>query len=444
MLKYLLMVMFLMPLSGLNKESWWLVQLNKFILIFILICSMSFMLFTENISMMFGCDMISYGMILLSVWISNLMLLSSQKIYDSLYNKLFLMLILLLMFLLMCAFMSLNLLMFYIFFEASLVPTLLLILGWGYQPERIQAGIYLLFYTLFASMPLLISILYIYNCYGMLTMMSFYKLENISFLFYLSMIMAFLVKMPIFLFHLWLPKAHVEAPVSGSMILAGVLLKLGGYGIMRVFVLMYSVCIYYNIIWIIISLLGGLMISLLCLCQIDMKSLIAYSSVVHMGLVVSGLMTMNHWGFYGSYVMMIGHGLCSSGLFCLVNILYERMGSRSMLINKGMLVIMPSMGLWWFLLSSSNMAAPPSLNLLGEILLINSIISWSDFSMIMIALMSFLSASYSLYLYSYIQHGNLYSGMYCYMGGYFREYLLMFMHWVPLNLLIIKSDMFLL
>nr|YP_009370859.1 NADH dehydrogenase subunit 4 [Oecanthus sinensis]ARO75194.1 NADH dehydrogenase subunit 4 [Oecanthus sinensis] len=444
MLKYLLMVMFLIPLSGLNKESWWLVQLNKFILIFILICSMSVMLFTENISMMFGCDMISYGMILLSVWVSNLMLLSSQKIYDSLYDKLFLMLILLLMFLLMCAFMSLSLLMFYIFFEASLVPTLLLILGWGYQPERIQAGIYLLFYTLFASMPLLISILYIYNCYGMLIMMSFYSLENISFLFYLSMIMAFLVKMPIFLFHLWLPKAHVEAPVSGSMILAGVLLKLGGYGIMRVFVLMYSICIYYNIIWIIISLLGGLMISLLCLCQIDMKSLIAYSSVVHMGLVVSGLMTMNHWGFYGSYVMMIGHGLCSSGLFCLVNILYERMGSRSMLINKGMLVIMPSMGLWWFLLSSSNMAAPPSLNLLGEILLINSIISWSDFSMIMIALMSFLSASYSLYLYSYIQHGNLYSGMYCYMGGYFREYLLMFMHWVPLNLLIIKSDMFLL
>jgi NADH-ubiquinone oxidoreductase chain 4 len=126
-----------------------------------------------------------------------------------------------------------------------------------------------------------------------------------------------------------------------------------------------------------ISLVGGFIVSLICLRQRDLKALVAYSSVAHIGLVLGGLMTLNCWGIYGAYTLIIGHGLCSSGLFCLTNISYERLGRRRLIINKGLINFMPSLAMWWFLLRSSNMAAPPRLNLLGEIRILNSLIGWS-------------------------------------------------------------------
>jgi NADH-ubiquinone oxidoreductase chain 4 len=246
--------------------------------------------------------------------------------------------------------------------------------------------------------------------------------------------------MPIFLVHLWLPKAHVEAPVSGSMILAGVLLKLGGYGLLRIFKILVISGLTFNFIWIGISLIGGVLVRLICLRQTDLKALIAYSSVAHIGIVLGGLITLSYWGFCGSFTLIIAHGLCSSGLFCLANISYERLGSRSLLINKGLMNFIPRMTLWWFLLSSCNMAAPPSLNLLREISLLNSLVSWSWISILALSLLSFFRAAYTLYLYSYSQHGKIYSGVYSCAIGYTREYLLLFLHWVPLNLLILKSE----
>nr|AVN67794.1 NADH dehydrogenase subunit 4 [Periplaneta lateralis]UEV86530.1 NADH dehydrogenase subunit 4 [Periplaneta lateralis] len=439
MLKFLMYLIFLIPLCLLNS-SWWMIQSLMFILCFLFMFSMSGLFYWGNLSYLFGSDLISFGLVLLSLWICTLMIMASESIFRySYYSNFFLFVVIILTIMLYCTFGSLSMFSFYLFFEGSLIPTLFLILGWGYQPERLQAGIYLLFYTLLASLPLLVGMFYVYNFLGLLYIPLLVNDFCINNLFYLCMIMAFLVSMPMFLVHLWLPSAHVEAPVSGSMILAGVLLKLGGYGLLRVFIILikYSV---FNYIWISISLIGGVIVSLICMRQTDLKSLIAYSSVAHMGIVIGGLMTLNYWGFCGSYILMIAHGLCSSGLFCLANISYERLGSRSLLINKGLMVFMPSMTMWWFLLSSCNMAAPPSLNLLGEISLLNSLIGWSWLTMSTLIFLSFFSAAYTLYLYSYSQHGMYYSGIYSCSLGYSREYLLLFLHWFPLNLLILNGD----
>nr|QUQ05869.1 NADH dehydrogenase subunit 4 [Coleophora therinella] len=444
MMKFLFMMIFMIPLCFM-KNMFWMVQMLMFMIMFLFMnVSISIMNY-NNISYMFFCDIISFSLILLSIWISTLMIMASESLLkENYYVKFFLLNIILLMIMLYLTFSVMNLFMFYLFFEGSLIPTLMLIMGWGYQPERIQAGMYLLFYTLFASLPLLLGIFFIFSKIDLM-MIYFLKFFNLNMLLlYISMIMAFLVKMPMYFVHLWLPKAHVEAPVSGSMILAGIMLKLGGYGLLRVMILFQEINLKMNIIWIVISLLGGVYISLKCFCQIDIKSLIAYSSVAHMSMVIGGIMTMNNWGFIGSFVLMIGHGLCSSGMFCLANINYERLHSRSLFINKGMMNFMPSMSLWWFLMMSSNMAAPPSLNLMGEISLINSLIGWSWLSMIMLMMISFFSAGYSLYLYSYTQHGKYYMGMYSFYTGVSREYLLLMLHWLPLNFMIIKIDYILL
>nr|YP_009937432.1 NADH dehydrogenase subunit 4 [Trigonopterus kotamobagensis]QNT26942.1 NADH dehydrogenase subunit 4 [Trigonopterus kotamobagensis] len=438
MMELMVGVVFVVPLVFLSK-GFWFVQVALFLNVFKFLLKMSFYNGFSYLSYYFSIDLLSFYMIILSLWVCSLMILASEGLLKkNYYWELFLFMVIFLLLSLIMTFSSLNLFIFYLFFEISLIPVLLLILGWGVQPERISAGIYLLFYTLLFSLPMMMGLFYLNSVFFSLEFCFFSSVD--SFMLYLCMNFIFFVKMPMFFIHLWLPKAHVEAPVSGSMILAGVMLKMGGYGLLRVMKIFTQVGGKMSIYFIMISLLGGVIVSLMCVRQSDLKMLIAYSSVSHMSLVLGGILTFNSVGCWGALVLMMAHGLCSSGLFCLANLLYERTHSRSIFLNKGFINITPNLSFWWFLFCSSNMAAPPSLNLLGEILLINSLCLYSQGLMVIMFFLTFYSAVYSLFLYSYTQHGNVYSGLYSFVSVNVREYLLLFLHWVPLNLLIFKSE----
>nr|YP_010535865.1 NADH dehydrogenase subunit 4 [Anaedus unidentatus]UYB79077.1 NADH dehydrogenase subunit 4 [Anaedus unidentatus] len=435
MMKFILMMLFMIPLCF---YSWfWFMEFMYFVLFFLFVFSFQYG-GIELLGFQIGIDLLSFTLILLSFWICSLMMTSMEMVYkNSVWSEMFMFFMLVLIFSLVLTFSFLNLFLFYLFFEISLIPIFVLVIGWGYQPERIQAGFYLLIYTLLASLPMMICLFYFYNKFNSLMVFNFFQVDEL--LVYMLINMVFFVKIPMFFVHLWLPKAHVEAPVAGSMILAGIMLKLGGYGLYRFMVSFMVLGMKINMVFISICMVGGFYISLICIRQSDMKSLIAYSSVSHMSLVLGGILTYSVWGGVGGLVMMIAHGLCSSGLFCLANISYERVGSRSLYLNKGLINIMPSLSLIWFLLISCNMAAPPSFNLLGEIMLINSLVSYSSLNMVFLMLMSFFSAVYSLFLYSFSQHGSL-QELYSFSMCNVREFFLLFMHWLPLNLLVLAGE----
>lgn len=437
MISIILIIFFIIPV--LFYINWWLLIFLFLIIFFINFVFSNYYPFLANLRYSLGVDFVSINLINLTIWIIFLIIIARFLVYKKLnYPFEFLVTCLFLLIFLYLSFSTSNLFIFYIFFESRLIPTLFLIFGWGYQPERLSAGFYLLFYTLFASLPLLLGIFYINKH----SYTSFIYLININcrFYLYLSIILAFLIKIPIVFFHFWLPKAHVEAPVSGSIILAGVLLKLGGYGLIRVFLFLNDIGAEFNFIWLILRLFGIVITRFICLAQTDIKSIIAYSSVGHIGIVIAGIITLNYWGLYGSLVLIIAHGLCSSGLFALANILYERTHSRSFYINKGIITIIPSISFMWFLLRANNIACPPSLNLLGEIILFNRIISWCSLSFLFLGIASFLSCCYRIYLYSITQHGLVYGGINKLFYGNVREFILILFHWIPLNLIILKVD----
>nr|UYF08482.1 NADH dehydrogenase subunit 4 [Stenchaetothrips biformis] len=433
---YFLFVLFFGTLISLK----WYFVLIYMLIFYPLLHFSNFTLSFLSKNLFISLDFFSFLMIILTFWIVFLSVISSLKILNSFNYLSFLMAFFLLFYFLVMFFLVSNLLLFFFFFWSTLIPTLFIIIGWGNKIERIKSGYYLFFYTLFGSMPMLLSIFFLKKTNFSL-IFYFFDFNKAYFLVYLFLIISFLIKMPMFLVHSWLPKAHVEAPLSGSMILAGVLLKMGGYGLYR-FLFIYKKFLDLSPIWIYISLWGGILSSFICIRQVDLKSIIAFSSVSHMSLVIMGILSFSFSSLVGSIMLMVAHGLCSSGLFFLANVLYERSGSRSIFLNKGLMSMFPSLSTWWFIFCSLNMACPPSLNLISEIFLLNGLISWSFIFVFFLMFLSFLSGVYNLFLFSFCNHGSIYSSIFFFNSCYLLEYYILYLHFFPVFFFFLKLDFF--
>nr|FAA04200.1 TPA: NADH dehydrogenase subunit 4 [Cylicobdellidae sp. FA-2019] len=443
MLKFIFPLM--LTLMTYNYYSWFInisITMTMSMMLMYMLTSSSFLVYKYSLWSM--ADLMSMPLLILTLWMSALMIMASFNMKMDYNNqKNFMTIILLLNFILFLAFCSSNLILFYIFFEASLIPTMLLIMKWGYQPERIQASLYLMMYTVTASLPMLSCLIYASKLSYTMEFSQWFMFSDSQLLKSLWMIsiMGFLIKLPMYITHLWLPKAHVEAPIAGSMVLAAILLKLGGYGLVRLSMMYQWMNKYISNSLVTVSLLGGVITSMICLRQSDLKSLIAYSSVSHMGILISGTMTSTKWGLMGAMSMMIAHAFSSSALFIMANINYDFTKSRSFILAKGMLMINPLMTLFWFMFVIMNMAAPPTINLMSEIILMTSLMSFSLYSMIMLGLISFVTVAYSLYMYTSINHSSSNQIMSIMGQMKIKDMNLLIFHLIPSFMLIIKSEM---
>nr|AJR19286.1 NADH dehydrogenase subunit 4 [Acheilognathus imberbis] len=395
-------------------------------------------------------DPLSTPLLVLTCWLLPLMILASQNHINSEpmnRQRLYISLLASLQTFLILAFGATEIIMFYIMFEATLIPTLIIITRWGNQTERLNAGIYFLFYTLAGSLPLLVALLLLQQSTGTLSLFIIQYSQPLVLdswgdkIWWAGCLIAFLVKMPLYGVHLWLPKAHVEAPVAGSMVLAAVLLKLGGYGMMRMMIMLDPLSKELAYPFIILALWGIIMTGSICLRQTDLKSLIAYSSVSHMGLVAGGILIQTPWGFSGAIILMIAHGLVSSMLFCLANTAYERTHSRTMILARGLQMIFPLTAVWWFIANLANLALPPLPNLMGELMIITTLFSWTPMTISLTGMGTLITAGYSLYMFLMSQRGPTPNHIIKLAPFHTREHLLMALHLIPVILLVTKPEL---
>jgi len=439
MIKFIIIVLFINFIlinNNLIIFYYNLCYIIRFLIIFVYIFKN---LIYRSMRLFFGHEFYSLWLFILRVWIIGLIIIRLENI-----SKLKILVFINLLLILILFFSVIDLLMFYFLFEVRLIPTFFLIVYWGINPERLRASYYLIIYILLVSFPLLLYIFKIY-IYRMTLKFDLIKVIIVNYDFgvweFFIIFTSFFIKIPIYIIHIWLPKAHVEAPVYGSIILAGILLKMGRYGIIRLVEIFFKTIVNYRYLIFGVRIIGRLLIRLRCLVQTDIKRLVAYSSVVHINLILCSLFTLIKLGILRSYIIIVSHGLCSSGLFYIVNLYYIRTSRRLLLINKGILVSMSSMAIWWFLLCSANFSFPISLGFIREIFILMSLLNWNIFLIIYLFIICLFRRAYSLYLFSYIQHGEIIVSVKFTMSM-IKEFMILIIHFFPLIIFLLNLTIF--
>ena len=342
------------------------------------------LLFCFDWSCLVNKNFLKLSLVVLRFWVFQYMLVSNKIGKSSLFS----LFCFLLLFVVIIFFVCQKGVTFYVFFELRLIPTLMIVFFFGYQPEKLQARIYLLLYTVFSSLPLLL--VFIRNS------LFISHIDHSHILWYVTiMTLGFRVKTPLYIVHVWLPKAHVEAPLAGSIVLAGVLLKLGRYGFL-LFCPLFSNLIL--IIYVFLSIVGAIYCSLICLRNYDIKRLIAYRSVVHIGVVTIGVVRGLEIGYKCAIMIVIAHGVCSPFLFSLAYYLYSSSHSRVISCNKGS-ISFPMAIFFCFIFFAVNMGVPPSVNLWRELFIFITLIEFMKYSTYFLFIIAFLGVIYNLFLY---------------------------------------------
>src|SRR6056300_857077 len=357
----------------------------------------------------FGIDGISILFIVLTAFITPICIISCISSIKKRLKE-FLIAILVLETFMIGVFCSLDLVIFYLFFEAGLIPMFLIIGIWG-GPKRVYAAFKFFLFTLLGSVLMLVAIISIYWITGTTDVVKLYELgidSKYQNLLWLAFFSSFAVKTPMWPVHTWLPDAHVEAPTAGSVLLAAILLKMAGYGFIRFSLGLFPIAsdLFTPLIYA-LSLIAIIFTSLIALMQEDMKKLIAYSSVAHMGFVTLGIFTITQQGIEGSIIQMISHGLVSAALFLCVGVVYDRMHSRLINTYGGIVSIIPKYSVLFMLFTLAALGLPGTSGFIGEFLILMGAFKDNFLVAVIASLGVILGAAYMLWLYKRVVFGKL-------------------------------------
>jgi NADH-quinone oxidoreductase subunit M len=366
-----------------------------------------------NINYFLGIDGISLWFIPLTAFITVIVVIAAWEVIEKKVSQ-YMGAFLILSGLMIGVFCALDGLLFYVFFEATLIPMFIIIGVWG-GANRVYAAVKFFLYTFLGSLLMLVAILYLYSkSGGSFDILAWHKVPlplSVQILIFLSFLMAFAVKVPMWPVHTWLPDAHVEAPTGGSVVLAAIMLKLGGYGFLRFSLPITPDASHYLSGFIItLSLIAVIYIGLVAMVQTDMKKLVAYSSIAHMGFVTLGFFMFSDLSLQGGIVQMISHGFVSGAMFLCIGVLYDRMHSRQIADYGGVVNTMPKFAAFFVLFSLANAGLPATSGFVGEFMVILAAVKFDFWIGMLAATALILGAAYSLWLVKRVIFGAIGNG----------------------------------